>query len=357
MKLIMLFFLLCFKISYSQDNDNTFYCSYFEADYKGVPCRTILNSFGSNQEAESIVSQIIEILKVRPNFVIIPCTLIPKAMAYLGEKDQIRYILYNNDFMDKIVKKTSYWSNVSILAHEIGHHLYRHTIDRKLSTELINDPNELLRSRELVADEFSGYIMFKLGANLQQSGAALIIDQPDFESAISTHPRLSKRLRAVENGFNKAKQNQALSIPDSESPENLYNLGNFYFDNNDFIAAIDKYSEAINLNNRFINAIYNRGLSRLNLDETNVAFSDFQRVLALDSNYEYAYFSLGYIESKSGNLGNALEKYSKAIELNPDFFLAYYNRGIIKEKLGYSKKSYKIDYKKANELKYYYENK
>ena len=44
----------------------------------------------------------------------------------------IRYIFYNREFMSEINSNTNYWSNMSILAHEIGHHINGHTTDALL---------------------------------------------------------------------------------------------------------------------------------------------------------------------------------------------------------------------------------
>ena len=64
--------------------------------------------------------------------------------------DDKRYIIYNSNFM-KIANEISNnsWSSISILAHEIGHHLQGHTLNNNGSRPAI----------ELEADKFSGFVL------------------------------------------------------------------------------------------------------------------------------------------------------------------------------------------------------
>src|SRR5690554_5349393 len=59
-----------------------------------------------------------------------------------------RYILYDSRLLDFANKQSdSFWSSISILAHEIGHHLSGHTLSQ------LTDNHK----SELEADEFSGF--------------------------------------------------------------------------------------------------------------------------------------------------------------------------------------------------------
>ena len=59
----------------------------------------------------------------------------------------IRYIYYNQDFMKEITSRTNYWSNMSILAHEVGHHINGLTIAVFLAI------NEFVEEESLAAVE------------------------------------------------------------------------------------------------------------------------------------------------------------------------------------------------------------
>ena len=103
-----------------------------------------------------------------------------------------RYILYSLQFMERIKDKThTDWSSISILAHEIGHHLSGHTLDGLGSRP----------KKELEADRFSGSILQKMGATLDQATVNTFS-----EEGSRTHPGMSARVAAVTNGWKAAKK-------------------------------------------------------------------------------------------------------------------------------------------------------
>jgi hypothetical protein len=122
-----------------------------------------------------------------------------------------RYILYDPKLLSYTDQQSGdYWSSMSILAHEIGHHLSGHTITNKGS-----NPND-----ELEADKFSGFVLYKLGASLSQSLAAMQTFGTTYET--TTHPAKSRRLIAIEKGWNEANEtrfNAAVPPP----PEDIIN--------------------------------------------------------------------------------------------------------------------------------------
>lgn len=105
-----------------------------------------------------------------------------------------RYILYNPDFIDWVNRSTSdKWGTIALLAHEIGHHLNGHTIRKGGSKPKL----------ELEADEFAGFVLYKLGASLQQSQE--VMNYIASSDPSSTHPGRKARLDAIRNGWLKAK--------------------------------------------------------------------------------------------------------------------------------------------------------
>jgi hypothetical protein len=91
------------------------------------------------------------------------------------------------------------WASISILAHEIGHHLNGHTLDN-----LGSRPD-----KELEADDFSGFVMFKLGASLQDAQKA--ISTLVSEEGSSTHPGKFARLTAIQKGWSRAASQRTLA--------------------------------------------------------------------------------------------------------------------------------------------------
>jgi hypothetical protein len=111
------------------------------------------------------------------------------AVVYDGK----RYLLYNPEFLAAVNKAGhTDWAGISILAHEMGHHLNGHTLR----------PGGSQPQDELEADEFSGFVLRKLGASLAQSQAAMAAVSP--EEGSPTHPGRTPRLAAISAGWQRA---------------------------------------------------------------------------------------------------------------------------------------------------------
>ena len=111
-----------------------------------------------------------------------------------------RYILYNPAYITSLNNITkNRWSVMALLAHEVGHHLNGHTIRKGGSTPEL----------ELEADEFAGFILYKLGATLKQSQN--VIYYIATEKASRTHPSRNSRLSAIEKGWNKASASEQIN--------------------------------------------------------------------------------------------------------------------------------------------------
>lgn len=138
-----------------------------------------------------------------PNF-LIRAANVPNAVATLMGPQ--RAILYNQQFMLQVKNATkTEWSAISVLAHEVGHHLQGHTLQSGGSRPPI----------ELEADKFSGYVLYRMGASLDQAQAAMKIVAND--QGTSTHPGKSARLAAITNGWLNAKE-LTQDKPDTKAP-------------------------------------------------------------------------------------------------------------------------------------------
>jgi hypothetical protein len=104
-----------------------------------------------------------------------------------------KYISYNPSYINWLNTITGdKWAVLTLLAHEVGHHQKGHTTHRK-SDRL---------AAELEADEFAGYILYKLGATLEQTQEVMkfIAKLEDSE----THPARASRMAALKTGWDKA---------------------------------------------------------------------------------------------------------------------------------------------------------
>ena len=160
-------------------------CSYF-----GESMPENVTMFQSDHEAEEVLRQIVEASGLIQNFRI-RAAGVPNAAAVI--QGETRYILYDQYFMQDMKKRTgSSWAAKSIMAHEVGHHLNGHTL---------NDIGSRPKT-ELEADYYSGFILQRLGANLDDARVAMLNLGSD--SGTSTHPARHDRLAAIGNGWMKA---------------------------------------------------------------------------------------------------------------------------------------------------------
>lgn len=149
-------------------------------------------------QAAGIIREITEAVGLQPRFELRATTLVPNAaaVAYDGK----RFLLYNPKFLAAVNRAGhTDWAGISILAHEMGHHLNGHTLRGGGS-----QPQD-----ELEADEFSGFVLRRLGASLAQAQAAMAAVADDQGSA--THPGRTPRLGAISQGWNRANTQIAAS--------------------------------------------------------------------------------------------------------------------------------------------------
>jgi len=176
----------CYSFSQTSTyTSNSFICSYY-----GEVINTPITGFTTSANAKNVINNIIDVIGLEPKFEIRAAN-IPNAAAVISSGK--RYILFNPDFISAINNAAKdKWASIAILAHEIGHHLNGHTL---LGTGS-------LPAGELEADQFSGFILRKMGSTLEQ--AQLSMQLVANEKASSTHPARNARLVSIENGWNKA---------------------------------------------------------------------------------------------------------------------------------------------------------
>lgn len=149
-------------------------------------------TFGSTAEAEQVVDRIVKHSGIVRNFLIMAAD-VGNAQAIIDKTDGKRYILYSQEFMERVRDTTqTNWAEISIIAHEIGHHLNGHTLEGGGSRPAL----------ELEADQYSGFVLRMMNSSLAQAQSALNAFGSDEES--STHPRKKSRLAAIRFGWSEA---------------------------------------------------------------------------------------------------------------------------------------------------------
>jgi hypothetical protein len=163
----------------------SFYCAYETADFKG---RGDSKNFSESSNALMVVREILDVEGLTKNFVVMADGDTPNVAASIRGTE--RYITYNPNFFAEIKSGTgTNWSVYGVMAHQIAHHLIYHT----------SEPDGIRHDLELEADQYSGFILGKLGATLEQAQACMKLINSDQGS--STHPPKSQRLEAIQMGW------------------------------------------------------------------------------------------------------------------------------------------------------------
>ena len=153
-------------------------------------------AFASDIDADNALEKIMKLTGLPPNFEIKSAN-VDNACAVVECDDKggcKRIIYYNQEFIEKMNDATNTdYTELAILAHEIGHHLSGHTI-----AEPKNRHEE-----ELEADKFAGFILHQLGASIETAKNVFSYSP---EEGSQTHPPKAARIAAITNGWYDSKR-------------------------------------------------------------------------------------------------------------------------------------------------------
>jgi hypothetical protein len=191
-------------------SQETFICKYTGGNSGPQVICANTNSPSTNH-AERVVDRILKPIGLVRNFKVMECANTDNCFATVVKGQ--RFIIYDAAFMQGIEEETETdWSAISIMAHEIGHHLQGHTIDGRGGQPL----------KEIEADKFSGFVLHQLGASLDE--ATVAVRALGDEHATSTHPAKPARVEAIRKGWLEAeamypKNRTAVKTPTAMAPK------------------------------------------------------------------------------------------------------------------------------------------
>lgn len=179
------------SISLTAQDETFFVCSYVGGNINEKSICDMLG-FKTRQVAQEAVERIVSRSGLKQNFYVMECPNIDNCFA--AARNGERLIVYDASFMRRVNNITNTdWGAMSILAHEIGHHLQGHTLKPGGS-----DPG-----RELEADEFSGFVMYQMGASLKDAQSAIWKLTTDYDTG--SHPPRGKRMASIKKGYENAR--------------------------------------------------------------------------------------------------------------------------------------------------------
>ncbi len=172
--------------------------------YDGTPLTGPVYEFAPSESTNRMVNRILNSVGLKPRFEV-KAANVPNAAAMIYNNQ--RYILYSQNFVEMVNRTTKTdWGAVSIVAHEIGHHLNGHTLL----------PGGSRPSGELEADEFSGFVLQRMGATMLEAQAAM--QALAIEEATATHPPRNARLEAIAVGWYRAREGTSATQPLARNP-------------------------------------------------------------------------------------------------------------------------------------------
>lgn len=157
-----------------------------------------LRLFSSDSEAQQVANRILSLQGMsldNANFVLKAAigNRIRNAAAVV--QNHRRYLLYKQSFIQDANRRAGTdWAGISIMAHEIAHHMHGHTL--LLGGSRPED--------ELYADRWSGFVLYKLGASRDEATAAVRTIAPARETP--THPGRAERVDAIIHGWTNARE-------------------------------------------------------------------------------------------------------------------------------------------------------
>jgi len=171
------------------------------------------------------------------NFIVCKTGGVNNAFAFM-DKDGNRYIKYDTGFISRMNTDSSADESIILFAHEVGHHIYFHTIANSAlgfqadnvqqATARVKTPSDSAflqeeqdffdrrQGQELEADHFAGFIMARKGIPLDKGERFFKkLDRYYREKGDSTHPSFAKRIEALKEGFDYASslaKNQPINL-------------------------------------------------------------------------------------------------------------------------------------------------
>jgi tetratricopeptide (TPR) repeat protein len=295
----------------------TDHCTYNTERLPNNYYRYLQGNYENDSQIDKIISEITSMIGLEKNFVYVNSPGINNCVALNYEG--FRYILYDKSFLNKLSQNKSVKQSIyiSVLAHEIGHHLQGHTLKN-----ISENDNKL---SEIEADKFSGFVMAKFGYSLVEAQEA-INSLPQTQS--KTHPDKLKRLSAIKEGYEITAQKQNYFIGKIKT-ELLNTLFVEYFmkgqedlRNNNIENAIDNFTTSITLNkeNNFF-PIALRAIAYSKSKLYSQAINDYKKLenINIKDNLaigDYLYFNRGVTYEKMEDFSKASKDFYKAYELN-----------------------------------------
>jgi len=154
-----------------------------------------------------------------------------------------------------------------------------------------------------------------------------------FVSEILTHFNLGVQFYNQREFLKAIQSYQKVIELDPTYIEAYNNLGIIYQEIGNFDRAFGAYQKSIEINPQYEKGHNNLGILFYLKGRNEEALEAFQKALAINSNNIESHINLGVLYKKQGQLNKAIESYQKALDINPLHRETHYNIALLYEQL------------------------
>ena len=105
----------------------------------------------------------------------------------------------------------------------------------------------------------------------------------------------------------------------NEEAKQHWRNGNAFFEENKYVEAISEYNLALAIDQNYVDAHFNKGLTERLLQDLESSKRDFEIVLSIDPKSVDAMVLLGDIAEETNDINKAKDWYLKALAVNPEY--------------------------------------
>lgn len=155
---------------------------------------------------------------------------------------------------------------------------------------------------------------------------------PDNPTAASEFQRISEAYRAL-IGTPTSEEAPQATRETSPAHRKHYIYGVQCNAQGNYQQAVDAFTQAITLNDKYLEAYLGRCQARYALGDDRGAIEDGYQILTLNPNVSQAHYYQGRARARLGYTESSIAAYTRAIQLDSSYASAYYYRGIAHENL------------------------
>lgn len=233
---------------------------------------------------------------------------------------------------DALLTMGAVGSSLLLLKYDRSQEIQADRLGVRYMSELGYDPYEALSAHRVLKKVVDGYLM-RQGESRRGDNV--------ITNLLSTHPRQEVRLAEIQSmidslppyrvrgdgKFSGVFQDAIKKIKKTNEVYFIYDRAEKYYREEDFVRAESKVKEAISLNSSqapFHNLL---GFIKIRQKKYREAEKSLQRALSVNPGYQPSIYGMGFIRLEEGDYNQAIDKFRESLELYPNHGPTYFGLG------------------------------